>query len=228
MIMRDWSRKLAIVGLFALGAAAGLFALPSAENFLPIGFAPVYFRAFVWSTAYSFALGLAGGSLFLLVRMGVAQDTLLRFALYGLALGMVVFSFSDMSRGGNERIAWYGTGGKDRANLIAFDREVQARALAEGKPIFYYFRADWCDICPDFERNVLPRVAGDTEPFLAVKMDITDFERWHPYLHGVYGVEATPTVVLRDRNGQLLTGTHFTGEHVSIRALQAALHTLGR
>ena len=210
--------------LFLAVACAAFFLLPFAEVWLPFAFAPVYFRAFVWSSAYYFALGLAGISLVLLVRMDLVRERFTRFALYGLAAGMIALAWSDIDRGQQGSIAW---AGQSKANLAAFDRAVQIHARKQGRPIFYYFHADWCEICPEFERNVLPRVAAETAPFVAVKMDVTDFDRWHGYIHGEYGVEATPTVILRDREGHVLAGTHFTGTHVSIRALQTALRTLG-
>lgn len=221
--MRGSSNILFSFVVIGIAALLVFLAAPFGEAFVPAGFAPVYLRAFFWPSAYSFIAGLAGIFLFLVLRLGFARARPARAALFGLALGLIAFSLGQVSRVPDHRIAWVSS---PQSHLVRLDREVQARAAREGRPILYYFRADWCDICPDFERLILSRVARDTAPYLAVKMDVTDFERWHEYLESEYGVEATPTVILRDRAGRILTGTRFTGEHISVRALRTALHAL--
>ncbi len=209
---------------FAVTLVVVFSLVPYAESFLPLKFAPVYLREFEWPSAYSFSAGLLGLLIFGLARLGLGRERpAARAVLYGMSAALVLFAFTRVERFEPGSVAWLQTREPD---LVALDRNSRAVAARQNLPILYYFRADWCPTCPEFERHVLGRVAAEAAPFLAVQMDVTDFERWHAYIKKEYDVEATPTIVLRDRAGRVLKGTHFTGEHVSLRALRSALRAV--
>ncbi len=120
-------------------------------------------------------------------------------------------------------------GPPDGGALVKLDRLARFQARAANKPILYYFRADWCPNCPDFERYVLasPVFAAALRDFVLVKMDVTDFEKLRAYVDRNYGVHGTPTVVFRDRNGRIVSGATVNGAHVSYRLFGKLLETVG-
>ncbi len=167
---------------------------------------PIQVGVFFWENPIFFLALLAGVFLVVLARFVwvYRQDnrSLARaLAVSGLALlGLGISTARVLGPVALETFAF-----ADSRNLPALDRAAQVHARRVGRPILYYFRADWCTHCPDFERYRLrsPLVSEALARFVVVRMDLTDFDRWKKYASDEFGVHGTPSLVLRDRKGRL-------------------------
>ena len=211
--------------------AAGLAALSSlallivTQAWLETG--PVFYRIYRWESALAFGSLIAGGTLWLIVsiarRYRRPRRTIAGIG-RGTALGLLFFAATSMGIARPQPVSWDAVPGSPD---FLPEREQAAFAMADQshRPILFYFHADWCASCEDFERYVLgnPEIAADLEPYLKVRIDATDTHRWGAYLEHRFRVTAIPAVVVRDRAGNLLTELRLHGEHVPIESLRDLL-----
>ena len=87
---------LLLVGLSV--TLAIFFLIPYGEALLGGALPPVHFRAWVWPSAYGFVIGLLGLFAFVLVRIGLGRRALVRAGGYGLAIGLLAYSFYSVER----------------------------------------------------------------------------------------------------------------------------------
>lgn len=96
----------------------------------------------------------------------------------------------------------------------AFDEQVLAATLEEGRPAMLDFTADWCAPCHELERFTFSdrRVKEATRGFRAFKVDLTkyqspDAERWRRQ----YGITGVPTVVFLSPDGREVMAARVEG-----------------
>ncbi len=79
-----------------------------------------------------------------------------------------------------------------------------AQAARENKPVFIDFRADWCTICKELERNVFPHptVAAVLQKYVLVKIDATTSPPPVKAVLERFGVVGLPTLVILDPSGR--------------------------
>ncbi|MCB1306579.1 MAG: hypothetical protein KDK30_00290 [Leptospiraceae bacterium] len=179
-------------------------------------------RFVYWPNGLSFIFMLLGvsGFLVLLIWRHYHRLSLFPFAV-PLALLISLIPFTKISTG--EPLRWTPLEAGTEF-LPAVDLAAQKLARRENRPILYYFHADWCSGCPDFERYVLgdPLLSRKMEPFIKVKMDGTD-HKWAEYLKANFGVIGFPAVAIRTRDNEIIGGPQFMGLDLSRRALINAL-----
>jgi len=88
------------------------------------------------------------------------------------------------------------------------------KALAEGKPVFIDFRADWCTICRELERKVFPRpeIRVLLEKMVTVKIDATNNTPEIEALLQEYSVIGLPTLVVLTSDGTEISDLRMVGD----------------
>ncbi len=89
-----------------------------------------------------------------------------------------------------------------------------SKAKAEKKPVFMDFRADWCPICRELEKNVFPRpeIKVLLEKMVLVKVDATSSNEKTDALLKNFGVVGLPTLVILSSDGNELTELRMVGD----------------
>lgn len=206
-----------------LGAGAGVLTFALARwlrTKLAGQFDPVFLRIYAWESGYDFALTALGLALIagaLLARRYAGDGDLarrLRAAglLWGSGAALLLVSFASFSIARPLALNWRPMPAPSADNpfwLPELERSVRATARAEERPILYYFHADWCAECPDFERYVLGNpLAGELlQEYVLVRVDLSEFDKWSAYVQKSYGVSVLPAAAIRDRQGRLLPQT---------------------
>ncbi|MCB1138704.1 MAG: thioredoxin family protein [Leptospiraceae bacterium] len=100
------------------------------------------------------------------------------------------------------------------------------RAEREGRPVLYYFHADWCTHCHELEHRLSRQSTLDQlDAFLLVSIDVTH-EKAFAQANSSFGLNQVPALAFANRHGKrlpvLLEGAHFPQS-----ALLDILHTLG-
>ncbi|MCR9141585.1 MAG: hypothetical protein NXI24_04975 [bacterium] len=224
--------RLIVATLLALGLTAVL------ASWLASAFGaqldPVQFRVYLWENALYFLYFPAAFLIFVLARLLTGYGYLRRgpacLAGWGVAAGLLCASLWGFQIVRPEAIVWtelsVGGGSAAGESLWLPQRVAKARALGlrEQRPVLYYLHADWCHSCEDFESYVLgsPYLQRDLEPFIKVRLDVTDIHRWQDYLDRKLGVSAVPSLIVRDRAGRLIPRP-VIGENVSLRAVRSVL-----
>lgn len=100
-----------------------------------------------------------------------------------------------------------------------------AQAAREGKPVFVDFRADWCTICLELEKNVFPHpaVAGTLARYVLVKIDVTDPDEATTEVLRQFGVVGLPTLTVLGPDGRERPGLRVTGD-IAVPDLTRLLH----
>lgn len=99
---------------------------------------------------------------------------------------------------------------------IFWNHDLKA-ALAEAKqknqPVFIDFRADWCSVCKDLERNVFPQPAITSllQRMVPVKIDATDPNDEVTALLETYGIVGLPTLIILNSDGVEIPGLRVIG-----------------
>jgi len=89
-----------------------------------------------------------------------------------------------------------------------------AKARVAGKPALLDFRADWCGICLEMERDLWPHpeIVAESKRFVAIKVDMTDTEKpENERILQEYGVIGFPTVIFVGSDGQVLDAKTIVG-----------------
>lgn len=229
-----------------LGCAAGGAAFALARwlrGKLAQDFDPVFLRIYAWESGYDFTLAALGLVLIvgaLLARRYAGDGDLARRlraagVLWGAGAALLIVSFGAFSIARPLALNWQATPTPSAENpfwLPELERSVRETARAEERPILYYFHADWCAECPDFERYVLGNpLAGELlQEYVLVRVDLSEFDKWSGYVQQNYGVTVLPAAAIRDRHGRLLPQT-VVGSSASVyrflELLRAGLHAPG-
>ncbi len=235
-------RRLRVYGAFAL-AAFGAWSLAARAAVYADGFSdPVQFRVYLWDNAAFFLYLPAAVLLAVVLRLLTANGYLRRgptlAALYGVAAATAFVSFAGFQIVRPQNIVWTdpmqskagsratfaAEPGQDTVWLPQIVSRARALGLSQERPVLFYLHADWCHSCADFESFVLgsPFLQKDLEPFIKVRLDVTDIHRWQDYLDRKLGVSAVPSVIVGDRAGRIVPRP-VVGENVSLRAVQSVL-----
>jgi thiol:disulfide interchange protein DsbD len=87
-----------------------------------------------------------------------------------------------------------------------------------GKPVLIDFRADWCDLCEEMEKEAFPRpdVIDAASRFVPLRVDVTNLEEEEKALVGKYDLVGYPTLVVATGDGELVDSVYgYEGpEHV--------------
>ncbi len=222
--VRNWllafksGRDVWLSGIVAGGVAFALARFLRAQ--LAERFDPVFLRIYAWESGYDFTLAAAGlvlsvGALIMRRHAGDGDRTRrLRGAgaLWGVGAAFLIISFGSFSIARPLTLTWQPTPAPTADNpfwLPELERSVRETARANKRPVLYYFHADWCAECPDFERFVLgnPLAAELLQEYALVRVDLSEFDKWSAYVQKNYGVTALPAAAIRDRQGRLLPQT---------------------
>ena len=206
------------------------------------------FQVYYWESSHSVLAGMLGVFLFLLERMLAryrfqapprTREFFISRGLQGLALALLIILFQGTALHRPVTVNWmkfkveasatpelqHEGHSHNKVDLLSRDRQARALAAKKGLPVLYYFHADWCHNCPDFERYRLqsPILKNELKKFLLVKMDVTDMEHWSAYIQKNFKVMGTPSLAFRTREGRVLTGATITGTSISLGSLRALL-----
>lgn len=190
---------------------------------------PVQFRVYVWDNAIYFLYLPVAFLLFVVLRLLRGNGYLRRGPLlgagYAIAAGLLFSSLPGFQVVRPEPIVWTDlqeSGGQ--LWLPQLVSKARAMGVRENRPVLYYLHADWCDSCEDFESYILgsPYLQRDLDPFIKVRLDVTDTHRWQDYLDHKLGVSAVPSIIVRDRVGRLIPRP-IIGENVSLHAVRSVL-----
>lgn len=200
------------------------------SNFQPWSGEPVQAGPLVWQQPFAFVSVLVGILLVCtgtMVRAYRSWSFWIWTVLFGAGLGLAGGGIVQAQLLRPQRIDWFATVGQ--AQLPELDLSARRFAKTEGRPILYYFRADWCAHCPDFERYTLgnPMVAEALKHFVVVRMDLTDFDRWQRFAHDNYGVTLTPSLAFRTASGEL-SAVLVEGDTISAARLKSLLLELAK
>lgn len=88
------------------------------------------------------------------------------------------------------------------------------QAKAENKPVFIDFRADWCTICRELERNVFPRpeIGALLEKMVPVKIDATTSTEAVEKVLQQYSVIGLPTLIILSPEGKEIHELRMIGD----------------
>lgn len=88
------------------------------------------------------------------------------------------------------------------------------QAKAENKPVFVDFRADWCTICRELERNVFPRpeIGALLEKMVPVKIDATTSTEAVEKVLQQYSVIGLPTLIILSPEGEEIHELRMIGD----------------
>lgn len=95
-----------------------------------------------------------------------------------------------------------------------YDPTVLAQAEQEGKPVILDFYADWCIPCRELDRFTFSdeRVIEATEPFVMVKVDMTQYESPEAErLRRQFNVSGVPTIIFLDARGREVEQARVVG-----------------
>ncbi len=146
------------------------------DDFLKNGNDIVSYRTFFWENSSSFLAGLFGTFAFFLnwlVRASIRRPIF--YFSQGFFLGLVGFSILSVSIQRPKSIYWDLHYTKKSIEGKA-TKEMKKRLAISQKPILYYFYADWCSTCPDFENFVLghPSLEKIMQHYVKYKIDLSD------------------------------------------------------
>jgi len=201
-----------LIGVACIGVVvAGLLLEDVFQNFLE----PIRYRIYLWQSGIDFIYGFASLFLYILARSYRGRRSGLW--LLGGALGLLLMFVTGITVVRTAKIKWDNYAGAPEA-LATYGNKIQANA--HPGPILYFFHADWCAECDDFERFVIgsPCVQKYFFRFYPVRVDVTDFELWHETLERFIGTDGVPSIAFQERNGDLFP-SHLVGEHISHRLL---------
>ncbi len=135
----------------------------------------------------------------------------------GASFGFIV-GFNTPTSG----LAWVSPeAGQDMTQLV---ESARAQAVAEGKPLFMDFTADWCAACKEIERRTFPdeRVQDAAGRYISVKLDMTnDSDPAVERTFEQFGIRGLPTLILFDSAGE--EAKRFFGDFVGPEDLAAAM-----
>lgn len=94
--------------------------------------------------------------------------------------------------------------GREGIRWAAYDEDLLAKAAQEGKPVIIDFYADWCIPCKWLDRNVFrdEEVAGLSEKFVMMRMDLTKKQAAQDMILERYHVIGVPTIIFINKDGQ--------------------------
>ncbi|MEK7284020.1 MAG: thioredoxin family protein, partial [Acidobacteriota bacterium] len=96
-------------------------------------------------------------------------------------------------------------GAREEPDWQDYSPEAFARASLAGRPILIDFYADWCLPCRELDRFTFsdPGVREETERFVLLKADLTQFEsRQVREIRDRFDVVGVPTIVFLDSRGE--------------------------
>ena len=202
------------------------------------GLPSTLYRSFYWENSLDFIMGWVGlvlltvyllhgeESIAALIRRGILRGLTAVF-LAAFILGVSLYKPADITWI-NESLPLPVIASSAGPDLPALERSAVAYARSENKPVFYYFHADWCAACPDFERFLLrrPDIATRLKGFVSLKMDCQDIERWSPYLEKTFGIRGLPAIAFRNSKGVLIREAVLQGANNSSHLLHSLLDAL--
>jgi len=190
-------------------------------------FNPLYYRVFYMGNSIDFIFGVFSILFFISgisfrCRKNSEDSSLCRNILFGASFAGAVFFISGLSMIRPALIAW------DRIEFEspdALENYTQNARQSFQKPVLYFFHADWCLTCDDYERYVLgnPETSGLLVNYLKVKVDVTDYENWHLYMDETFALEAVPSAGIQGKNGRYFRHTNLAGEDVPLIYFRAVL-----
>ncbi len=187
------------------------------EPLFSIYFNPAYYRVFFWQSGLSFFMGPLSLLVFVfgyLVKR--RESSLFSWSLFGLSLALAIFCFMGLEIRRPTKINW-DIQMQPQEDLATVVSRARSQAKLAGKPILFYFYANWCPSCPDFERFVLahPHLQKVSHGYFKCRLDVTDMQRWHLYLERNFLKITVPAVAIYSRQGKALYPV-LRGEHVSL------------
>ncbi len=185
-----------------------------------------------WTSPAGWFLGVCAGAVVLGVLFGavhrsfegseVAEKLMKGIGIAAVSLG--TFGFVSGMTTPTRLLSWeHATDGTSLQTLV---QDAQAKARAEGKPLFMDFTAAWCGACKEIENQTFPdaRVQAAAGRFIAVKLDMTDDS--DPAVEQTFKdfrVVGLPTLILFDSNG---TEVRRFGDFVSAEDLAGAMEAV--
>lgn len=120
-------------------------------------------------------------------------------------------------------IRWdFVSGRSDAGNIV--DR-ASTNGLEKKMPVLYFFHADWCTECEDYERLTLRRLDLGEKKFLLAKIDVTDMDRWGSVMKSL-GVDGVPAISFQDARGVKHPEAAIEGAEISHTALRSLLFAM--
>lgn len=197
---------------------------------------PVAFRIFYWGNRIDFFAGITAILLFSLTlfparfdqsgKSGV--DFFPTFFVRFVAGILLYFSIAGMQIHRPAPVAWFKPGiseslkaGEERFSPVELEDYLIKKIAIEKKPVVYFFSADWCLHCPDFEKFVIrsPRLTDLLKEFICVKMDLTQFDKYEAFIEERFGIHSIPSLAFRNRQGRLLNDLSIKGDSISVESL---------
>lgn len=190
---------------FVLGAGMWVAALYYAQFLMPhrwwIALIAASFVALsIWKGAFAFKHKHYIRQSFLLALFIFSSSVLLLSFVKAEYLSPA-FSLSSEQSKAASKIQW-----------IPYSDQALEQAVAEGKPVFLDFYADWCGACHELEEKTYthPEFLEIAEGFKLIKFDATNDTPENQAILQKYGVQGLPTVMFINKKGDLLKNLTFT------------------
>ena len=98
-------------------------------------------------------------------------------------------------------------------------------AREAGKPVFIDFRADWCELCKEMEKETFPHpeFIDEASGLVALRVDVTNLEEEEKALTDKYSVPGYPTLVVAMSDGEIVGSLYgYEGPEYVLEFLQSA------
>lgn len=116
----------------------------------------------------------------------------------------------------------------DGIEWITYNARILEEARKNGQPVLLEFTADWCPPCEELEKHTFSdeSVIEATRPFVAVRVDVTDYESAQSQqLRARFGITGVPEILFLNGRGEEIRPARvvgFVGPNDFVRRLQFA------